>query len=66
MQIIVYVTHNVVTKEECPIGYLLLRCIRAYLEHDMHIALEVQTEDTIASGRACYSKFTQLLSVSGP
>lgn len=62
-KILIFISHDVFTEDEHPTGYLLLRLIRAYLEHDMHLALEVHTETTIADGRACLQKFSRLLSV---
>lgn len=41
-----------------------MRCMRAYLEHDMHLALEVHTEQTITSGRAWLAQFSDLIDVS--
>ncbi|EKM49412.1 uncharacterized protein PHACADRAFT_33470 [Phanerochaete carnosa HHB-10118-sp] len=61
---IIFAVHNVVTESADPQGYLLLRCMRAYLEHDMHLALELHTEQTIASGQAWLTHFSDLIDVS--
>lgn len=37
--------------------------MRAYLEHDMHLALELHTEQTIASGQAWLAQFSGLIDV---
>ncbi|KAJ3548840.1 hypothetical protein NM688_g5244 [Phlebia brevispora] len=58
---IVFAAHSVVTEEASPLGYLMLQCIRAYLEHDMYLGLEVHTKETIALGRAALYRFAELL-----
>lgn len=60
---IIYATHNVLTREDCKFGYKLLQCIRSYLVVDMYMALEVHTKDTIAAGRAAVSTFGNKLQV---
>ena len=50
-QSIIFAAHAAVTEEDSPIAYALLRCIRAYLDHNMYLSLEVHTDDTIALGR---------------
>ncbi|KIJ61765.1 hypothetical protein HYDPIDRAFT_176905 [Hydnomerulius pinastri MD-312] len=39
-KLIVFACHGILTEDNNKIGYLLLRCIRAYLEFDMYTALE--------------------------
>lgn len=41
----------------------MLRCIRSYLEHDMYLAFEQHTEDTLAAGRAILPQFSKLIEV---
>ncbi|KAG2355123.1 hypothetical protein BDR07DRAFT_1453876 [Suillus spraguei] len=41
--------------------YLLLQCIREYVNINMYAALEVHTSETIAAGRQAIKEFTQLL-----
>jgi thiosulfate reductase cytochrome b subunit len=60
---IVYATHNILTEADCPLGYLLLRCVRLYLELDMYASLEVHTTETISSGRHTHLAFAALLRV---
>lgn len=62
-QMIVYATHNILTEADCPLGYLLLRCVRLYLELDMYASLEVHTTETISSGRHTHLAFAALLRV---
>jgi len=60
---ILYAAHDVVTEEDCPLGYLLLRCIRLYIEVDMYASLEVHTSDTIREGRNVVQMFSVFLKV---
>jgi hypothetical protein len=60
----IFISHNVLTEKESPHGYRLLRCLRAYLDLTMWEALDVHTEETIASGRKAVKRFGNLLSVS--
>ncbi|KAG1884129.1 hypothetical protein F4604DRAFT_1878866 [Suillus subluteus] len=46
---------------ESKLAYLLLWCIRAYLEVDWYAALEVHTTKTIAAGRAALQEFSELM-----
>lgn len=63
-QIILFLVHQHFNRTEDPTGYLLLRCIRSYIEIDMYAALEVHTEDTIAAGEKELRKFAELIKVS--
>lgn len=63
-QFIIFATHNILTEEENPQAYLLLRCIRSYLEHDMYLGLEQHTEHTLRGGRAWLLQFSSLINVS--
>ncbi|KAG1773661.1 hypothetical protein EV702DRAFT_1181089 [Suillus placidus] len=60
-KMIIYATHDILTKNDCPLGYLLLRCVRLYLEMDMYAALEVHTTNTIEEGRHTVQAFTALM-----
>jgi len=59
----IFTSHNVLTQQASPLGYLLLRCLRAYLDLTMWESLEVHTEDTIASGRQAVSQLGKLITV---
>ncbi|KAG2740942.1 hypothetical protein P692DRAFT_20752021, partial [Suillus brevipes Sb2] len=61
VKMILYAAHNVVTEDDCPLGYLLLRCIRLYIEVDMYASLEVHTSDTIHEGRNVVQMFSVFL-----
>ena len=60
----IYASHNVLTETESPHGYRLLCCLRAYLDLTMWEALEVHTEETIASGRKAVKRLGKLVTVS--
>ncbi|KAG2092632.1 uncharacterized protein F5147DRAFT_747990 [Suillus discolor] len=60
-QMVIYAAHTIVTEDGCPIGYLLLRCIRLFLEVDLYAALEVHTADTIHAGRHAVQAFSTYL-----
>lgn len=60
---IIYATHNVLTKHDSPLSYLLLRCIHLYLEMDIYAVLEVHTTNMINEGRHTVQAFTVLMGV---
>ncbi|KAG2363654.1 hypothetical protein BDR07DRAFT_1450592 [Suillus spraguei] len=60
-KMILYAAHDVMTEEDCPLGYLLLRCICLYIEVDMYASLEVHTSDTICEGRNIVQMFSGFL-----
>lgn len=63
-QLIIFAAHNIFTEDDVQSGgYALLRCIRSYLEHDMYLAFELHTEDTLAAGREILPRFLKLLKV---
>lgn len=60
---LIFTTHNVLTERDSPLGYLMLRCLRSYLNLDMWISMEVQTEDTLAAGHQELLRFSALIEV---
>ncbi|KAG1761725.1 hypothetical protein EDD22DRAFT_619601 [Suillus occidentalis] len=60
-KLIVFAAHTVFDRDTDPEAYLLLRCIRSYVEFNMYASLEVHTEDTINNGREALSKLTGLM-----
>ena len=58
---LLYAAHNVF--EEHISGYQLLHCLRSYLVLDMHLSLEVQTDETLLSGEEELLKFSALIKV---
>ncbi|KAG1745376.1 uncharacterized protein EDB91DRAFT_1080305 [Suillus paluster] len=61
LKMIPYAAHDVVTKEDCPLGYLLLRCIFLYIEVDMYASLEVHTSNMVREGRNVVEVFSVFL-----
>ena len=62
-QMIIFAAQNVLSRTHSELGYLLLHCIRRYVDLDIYAALEVHTEDTIAAGRDALSQFSILMDV---
>ncbi|KAG2047496.1 hypothetical protein BDR06DRAFT_897233 [Suillus hirtellus] len=58
---IIYATHDILPKQDCPLSYLLLRCVHLYLELDMYASLEVHTAETISSGHHTHCMFLAIL-----
>ncbi|KAG1768576.1 hypothetical protein EV702DRAFT_1181923 [Suillus placidus] len=54
-------THNVFRQDQDSEAYLLLHCIRSYVEFNTYASLDVHTEDTIKDGRKALENLTQLL-----
>ena len=59
-----FTSQDVLTREECKDGYLLLRCLRAYIEFDLYAALEVHMTQTLAAGREALHTLNTLIKVS--
>ncbi|KAI6094690.1 hypothetical protein EDD16DRAFT_1783795 [Pisolithus croceorrhizus] len=55
--------HNVLPQNTEKEGYLLLRCLRAYIEFDLYTALELHMMHTIAAGWEALSTFNALMQV---
>ncbi|KAG2155790.1 uncharacterized protein EDB93DRAFT_1262085 [Suillus bovinus] len=60
-KLIIFAAHDVIDRGTHTLPYLLLRCIREYVNIDMYAALEVHTSETIAAGCLAITEFTQLL-----
>ena len=58
-----FTTHTVLTEKDSPLGYLMLRCLRSYLNLDMWVSMEVHTDDTIKEGRKELLRFSKLINV---
>ncbi|KAG1797456.1 uncharacterized protein HD556DRAFT_1233350 [Suillus plorans] len=63
---VLYAAQNILTRAADEAGYALLRCIASYLHIDMYISLDVQTESTIAAGRAEVLEFQKRLEETDP
>ncbi|OJA20946.1 hypothetical protein AZE42_03510 [Rhizopogon vesiculosus] len=60
-KMIIFAAQNVLNRTDSELGYLLLCCIRCYVDLNIYAALEVHTEDTIAAGRDALSRFSMLM-----
>ncbi|KAG1888602.1 hypothetical protein F4604DRAFT_1877195 [Suillus subluteus] len=60
-KMVIHATHTILTEDECPLGYLLLRCIHLFLELDMYAALQVHTTETISAGQHAIQAFSTYL-----
>ncbi|KAG1903490.1 uncharacterized protein F5891DRAFT_946968 [Suillus fuscotomentosus] len=60
-KMIIYAMHNILTEEASLLGYLLVRCVRLYLEVDMYAAFEVHTTNTISEGRSAVQALTAFM-----
>lgn len=63
LQIFLFAAHDVLSKEHNPAGYLLLRCLRSYLNIRMWADLDLHTEGSICAGRWELEKFANLMQV---
>ncbi|KAJ7059280.1 hypothetical protein C8F01DRAFT_1220265 [Mycena amicta] len=59
-KMVLFAAHNLLKDE---LGQLLLQCIRAYLDVDMYLDLQLQTEETIEEGQEALKRFRFLLKV---
>jgi hypothetical protein len=55
--------YNLFDPWTCRSTYLLLRCLRSYLELDLYASFEVHTADTIEAGRKELLRFSSLVKV---
>lgn len=62
-QILLFVAHNILTEAADPLGYLLLKCLRAYIDLRLYAGMEVHTSETIAAGEKIVTKLGELLQV---
>ncbi|KAI5982872.1 hypothetical protein EDD15DRAFT_2202469 [Pisolithus albus] len=60
MQLVVFACHDVLSPVEKE-GYLLLRCLRAYIEFDLYTALELHTVHTLVAGWEALVTFNVLM-----
>ncbi|THH17156.1 hypothetical protein EUX98_g9183 [Antrodiella citrinella] len=59
-KLIIHASYNVFDEDDSA-DYLLLKCIRAYMELDIYLGLEVHTSSTLAAGRQQQLKFDTFL-----
>ncbi|KAF4583960.1 hypothetical protein EYR40_002458 [Pleurotus pulmonarius] len=60
-KLILFASYNILTKNVDATGYLLLRCLRAYINMRMYAGMQVHTNDTIAAGRLAVEAFSVLM-----
>jgi hypothetical protein len=63
-QVLIFASHHILTQVQCPIGFLLLKLLRSYLELDMYASLTVHTDVTIALAKEELLRFNDVLQVS--
>ncbi|KAF9470013.1 hypothetical protein BDZ94DRAFT_1329905 [Collybia nuda] len=61
LKMLIFVSHNVLTEKASPLGYLMLRCLQSYLNLDMWVSMEIQTEDTLEAGHQELLRFSRLI-----
>ncbi|PBK63200.1 hypothetical protein ARMSODRAFT_1024229 [Armillaria solidipes] len=49
---LIFVAHNILTRERDPIGYILLHALRVYMELDMYASFSLHTSSSLQAGRA--------------
>jgi hypothetical protein len=59
----IFVSHNVIDSNKHPDGYMLLRCLHAYLNLNMYTGFNVHTIETIAAGENALEVFAELMKV---
>ncbi|KAK7021668.1 hypothetical protein R3P38DRAFT_3397032 [Favolaschia claudopus] len=57
-KMMIFAAHDVLTENA---GFVLLKCLRAYLELDLYAGLNLHTMETIAAGRQHLQKFDRLM-----
>ncbi|KAF4599037.1 hypothetical protein EYR40_006126 [Pleurotus pulmonarius] len=60
-KLILFTSYNILTKNVDKTGYLLLRCLRAYINMRMYAGMQVHTDATIAAGRLAVQAFSALI-----
>ena len=58
-----FISHQVLTQKDSPLGYHLHQCIRTYQILDMYLVLEFHTEATISAGRHELAHLSKLMQV---
>ncbi|KAG1738667.1 uncharacterized protein EDB91DRAFT_1249210 [Suillus paluster] len=57
----IFAAQRILRCSQSKLGYLLLRCIRHYINLDIYAGFEVHTEDTISAGRQALQEFSALM-----
>ncbi|KAG2034084.1 hypothetical protein BDR03DRAFT_993845 [Suillus americanus] len=61
LKIIIFAAQDILSLSHCKLGYLLLCCIRYYIEFDVYASFKVHMEDTIAAGMLALQKFLEIM-----
>lgn len=62
-QCILFAAHNILTRQVDHAGYILLKCMRHYINLRMYASLQVHTSETISAGREEVKQLSLLLQV---
>ncbi|KAG1857471.1 hypothetical protein F4604DRAFT_1589912 [Suillus subluteus] len=57
----IFAAQRILRRSQSKLGYLLLRCIRHYIDLDIYAGFEVHTEDSIVAGRQALRDFSALM-----
>ena len=64
LQIILLVSHNVITESTSPYGFQLLKCIHKYQVLNMYLTLDVHDEDSITAVKVALLDWEKEIKVS--
>lgn len=62
-KIIGFITHDFLTNDKNPEGYILLQLLRSYLILDMYASLEVHTTETLKKGEDALKHYAKIMQV---
>ena len=62
-QITIFITHDILTNDKNPHGYLLLQLLRSYLILDTYASLEVHTTETLEKGEEALGYYAAIMQV---
>lgn len=62
-KITIFITHDILTNDKNPHGYLLLRLLRSYLILDTYASLEVHTSETLEKGEGVLRHYAAIMQV---
>jgi hypothetical protein len=59
----IFITHDILTNEKYPHGYLILQLLRSYHILDMYASLEVHTAETLEEGEEALKHYSAIMKV---
>ena len=62
-EITTFITHDILTNDKNPDGYLLLRLLRCYLILDTYASMEVHTTETLEKGEEALRYYAAIMQV---